>query len=353
MKILTVVGARPQFIKAAVVSRAFDEAGVEEVLLHTGQHFDKNMSDLFFSELGIPHPAYNLGIGGGSHASNTGRAMEGIETAIVAERPDVVLVYGDTDSTLAGAVSAAKLCVPVAHVEAGLRSFNRSMPEEVNRVLTDHVSSVLFAPTAVAVSNLLREGIASDVIEQVGDVMYDAVLHYGERAKTQSNIVEELGLEDQGYVLATVHRKENTDDPARLSSILAGFAAAPDTIVLPLHPRTRNRLEELGLKTSANIRIIDPVGYLDMLRLQACSRLIATDSGGVQKEGYFHGVHGVVLRDETEWVELIDNGFNKLVGTDAQAIAQALGETSWPNVDAKLYGDGASGTRIANFLKGM
>lgn len=353
MKILTIVGARPQFVKAAVVSRALEAASVDEVLLHTGQHFDANMSDLFFSELSIPEPRYNLGIGGGSHAANTGRAMEGIEKVIEAEEPDVVLVYGDTDATLAGAVAAAKLFVPVAHVEAGLRSFNRRMPEEVNRVLTDHVSNFLFAPTEVAVANLRREGILEAAIHLPGDVMYDAVLHYGAMASDKSHVLDDLKIEPRKYILATVHRKENTDDPGRLSGILDGLAAAGQQVILPLHPRTRNRLSEMGMMLPVNVRSIDPVGYLDMLQLQSNARMIATDSGGMQKEGYFNGVHCAVLRDETEWTELIDNGFNRLVGTDADAIARTLNETDWPVADDALYGDGRAGEFIAHILKGI
>lgn len=350
-RILTVVGARPQFVKAAVVSRALARSGMDEVMVHTGQHFDANMSDVFFDELEIPPPRHNLGIGGGGHGANTGRSLEQIERVIGDERPALVLVYGDTDSTLAGALAAAKLCIPVAHVEAGLRSFNRRMPEEINRVLTDHVSTLLFAPSQVAVSNLEREGIAGPRVQMVGDVMCDAALSYGRLAAQRSRIVEQLSLQPRGYVLATLHRKENTDDPARLAAILAGLSSCDVPVVLPLHPRTRKRIAEFGLEAGGAIRIIDPVGYLDMMRLEQDAALIATDSGGVQKEAYFHRVPCLTLRDETEWVELVETGVNRLVGADRDAIAAGLRDREFRAARTDLYGDGATADRIAAALR--
>lgn len=351
-KIVTVVGARPQFVKAAVVSHVLaEQAGVEEVLVHTGQHFDSNMSDVFFEELDIPPPKYNLGIGGNSHAQNTGRAMEGIERILREERADQVLVYGDTDSTLAGALAAAKLCIPVAHVEAGLRSFNRAMPEEINRIVTDHVSSMLFAPSEVARAHLANEGIRGNMVQLVGDVMYDAVLRFTARARGRTDPLSRLGLSPQGYVLMTLHRKENTDNTARLTLILRGIEASGAQVVLPIHPRTRKRIAEFGITLPANIRVIDPVGYLDMQLLANHARLIATDSGGLQKEAYFHQVPCVTLRDETEWVELVALGVNRLVGTNAEAIADAIAQHLFKDVDTTVYGDGKAAERIAATLR--
>ncbi|KEQ13081.1 non-hydrolyzing UDP-N-acetylglucosamine 2-epimerase [Endozoicomonas numazuensis] len=353
MKVTTIIGARPQFIKAAVVSHAFVAKGVTETILHTGQHFDANMSDVFFDELGIPKPAHHLGIGGGSHGQNTGRMIEAIEQVLLKQRPDWVVVYGDTDSTLAGAVAAVKLHIPVAHVEAGLRSFNRSMPEEINRVLTDHTATLLFAPTQTAVQHLVSEGIAGNTVQCVGDVMYDAALYYRQRAESRSEILKRLDLQPKAYTLATIHRAENTDDPKRLGSILSGFAAFGHTIVLPLHPRTRARLASFGLAFPPNVKFIDPVGYLDMVMLEQNASLIATDSGGVQKEAFFHRVPCVTLRDETEWTELVDAGWNRLVPpinnteTVKEAMTSALGSQG---DDIQPYGSGNASSIIANSL---
>jgi len=357
MKVLTVVGARPQFIKAAPVSEVLRRrAGVREVFLHTGQHYDAGMSDVFFRELGIPAPDYHLGIGGGTHGQNTGRMIEAIEGVLLKERPDWVLVYGDTDSTLAGTLAAVKLHVPVAHVEAGLRSFNRRMPEEINRVLTDHASDLLLAPTPAAVENLRREGLPEERVRWVGDVMYDAALHFGRLADRASTVFERLGLEPRGYVLSTVHRAENTDDPARLEAVFEGLSrvAAELPVVLSLHPRTRKALERLGWLERARerLRLIDPVGYLDMVVLEKNARLIATDSGGVQKEAYFFGVPCVTLRDETEWVELVEAGWNLLAPPrDAEAVARAIRA----HLDARgrpieAYGNGRAAERIVSEL---
>jgi UDP-GlcNAc3NAcA epimerase len=351
MKVLTVVGARPQFVKAAVVSRAIRATpGLQEILIHTGQHFDDNMSTVFFDEMGIPTPHYNLGVGGGSHGQNTGRALEAIETVMQTEAPDWVLVYGDTDSTLAGALAAAKLCIPVAHVEAGLRSYNRRMPEEVNRVLTDHLSARLFTPSGVAVENLAREGIAGHKVQIVGDVMCDAVRLFAPIADQRSNVLETLGLKSKGYVLTTLHRKENTDDRERLAAILAGLSQSEHPVVLPLHPRTRKRLTEFGMQIDDRIRIIDPIGYLDMMRLEAHARLIATDSGGIQKEAYFHGVPCLTLRDETEWTELVQLGVNRLAGARTDDIVRGMKTAHMPAHDPNVYGNGHAAELIAQAL---
>ena len=356
MKILSVVGARPQFIKAVAVSRVLRASpGVREVLVHTGQHYDDNMSRVFFEELEIPEPDYHLGIGGGSHGQNTGRMLEAIESVLVKERPDWVLVYGDTDSTLAGALAAVKLHIPVAHVEAGLRSFNRRMPEEINRVLTDHASDVLFAPTETAVRNLLREGIPEDRIHLVGDVMYDAALHYGAKAERESRILERLGLPPKGYVLATIHRAENTDDQERLRVILEALAEVHQEVpvVFPVHPRTRKRAEAFGLASYLEkVVALEPVGYLDMVMLEKNARLIVTDSGGVQKEAYFYRVPCVTVREETEWVELVETGWNHLVppksaAAISKAVSAYMGTTGR---EADLYGGGEAAQRIATIL---
>ena len=350
-KVITVVGARPQFIKAAVVSRALKaRPDIEEVIVHTGQHFDANMSSVFFEELGIPAPKYNLGIGGGTHAQNTGRSMEGVEAIIEQERVDLVLVYGDTDSTLAGALAAAKLFVPVAHVEAGLRSFNRRMPEEINRIVTDHLATWLFAPSRVAVENLVREGITGDRVRMVGDVMYDSVLAFTGIAERKSDPLCSYGLTPQGYILATLHRKENTDDTDRLREILSGLAQAPCEVVLPLHPRTRKRLLDLGMSARPPLRFIEPVGYLEMLVLEKNARLIATDSGGVQKEAFFHRVPCVTFRDETEWVELVELGVNALVGANAERIGAAINGQPSRLEFSPIYGDGRAADAIAAAL---
>jgi UDP-GlcNAc3NAcA epimerase len=325
---------------------------LREILLHTGQHFDANMSNVFFEELDIPNPDYHLGIGGGTHGQNTGRMIEAIEKVLLNEKPDWLLVYGDTDSTLAGALAAVKLHIPVAHVEAGLRSYNRAMPEEINRVLTDHASEKLFAPTETAVGNLAAEGISGIKVSNVGDVMYDAALYYGDRAEHTSKILDRLGLAPKSYVLATLHRQENVDDRKRVAGILRGFASSDRVIVLPLHPRTRKRLQEFGLDIPAQVKTIDPVGYLDMVMLEKHAAVVATDSGGVQKESYFHKVPCITLRDETEWVELVNVGANHLVGADAGRIASALAAGNeckdWP----QLYGNGEAGTMIAGELVG-
>lgn len=360
-KVLSVVGARPQFVKAAAVSSVLRAApGFREVLVHTGQHYDDNMSEVFFRELAIPRAEINLGIGSGPHGEQTGRMLGALEGAILAEKPDWVMVYGDTNSTLAGALAAAKLRVPVAHVEAGLRSFNRAMPEETNRVVADHVADLLLAPTAAAVANLEREGLGAAGgarILRTGDVMYDATLRFARLAQERSRILAELGLDPGAYLLATVHRAENTDDPARLRAIFEGLAAVSATlpVVLPLHPRTRKMLAGAGFRAPAALRLVEPVGYLDMLELERRARLVATDSGGVQKEAYFHRVPCVTLRAETEWVELVAAGWNRLLPPDsagavAGGIAAALAQQ--PPDWQPLYGDGRAAQAIVAALGG-
>lgn len=357
-RILTVVGARPQFIKAAAVSRAIaaHSAGdVSESILHTGQHFDANMSDVFFTELGIPLPKYNLGISGGTHGSMTGRMIEGIETIIATDKPDWLLIYGDTNSTLAGAIAAAKLHVPIAHVEAGLRSFNIRMPEEINRILSDRISSLLFCPTVTAEANLRAEGLV-DGVHNVGDVMYDVALHYKAQAAAQSDALNRLGVLPQRFVLSTCHRAENTDDPVRLRDILAALSkiAKELPVVLPLHPRTRTIIADRDLThLLAGLILTDPLPFLDMVALEQAAALVVTDSGGVQKEAFFYGVPCVTMRDETEWIETIDLGWNVIAGANREVIVQAahafLAHPPPAARDAP-YGQGNAAARIVETL---
>lgn len=359
MKVVTIVGARPQFIKAAVVSRALAaQGGVCEVLVHTGQHFDANMSDVFFSELGLRPADHHLGIGGKPHGAMTGEQLIAIERVLLQEKPDWVLVFGDTDSTLAGALAAAKLHLPVAHVEAGLRSFNRRMPEEINRVLSDHVSARLFAPTELAMANLAREGIAAGRCFQVGDVMLDAARQFGALAEEKSQVIASLGLKPGGYILNTVHRAENTDDASRLGVILSALAIAGRSVpvVWPVHPRTRQAIAASGFAAGlgAEVRLVEPVGYLDMLMLERHAALVSTDSGGVQKEAFFCNVPCVTLRDETEWLELVEAGWNRLAPprNDAQVAAAILTALGTRGKEIAPYGDGTAGVRIAALLAG-
>lgn len=360
MKIATIVGARPQFIKAAVVSRALREAGAfDEFMIHTGQHYDQNMSDVFFKELDMPRPQCNLRVGSCRHGQQTGRMLEAIERVLLKERPEWCIVYGDTNSTLAGALAAAKLHVPVAHVEAGLRSFDRRMPEEINRILTDHSSDLLFAPTREASRNLEREGIPGAQIHVVGDVMYDAALFYGRRAEEQSLLIQQLGLSSKQYILATLHRAENTDDLQRLRVIVEGLAAIAREfpVVLPVHPRTRKVLTENDFleEFSHGIRLVEPLGYLDMTMLEKHARLIATDSGGVQKEAFFHRVPCVTFRGSTEWVELLELGWNRLVPPLNVAIIESgLRDAlrSSPVCQENPYGDGHAAEHIVQILAG-
>jgi len=348
MKILTVVGARPQFVKAAPVSRILRKDH-DEVLVHTGQHYDEQMSEVFFRELEIPAPEYNLGVGSAGHSAQTGEILIRIEPIIEKEKPDWMLVYGDTNSTLAGALAASKLHIPVAHVEAGLRSFNREMPEEINRVLTDHISTLLFCPAFKAVENLKQEGIY-DGVHVVGDVMYDAYLGYSEKAAERSSIIRKMHLESKGYLLATLHRASNVDDPRRLMNIIETFSMLNEVVVFPVHPRTLKTIQAENIPSTGNVRFIDPVGYIDMLWLEKNARMILTDSGGMQKEAYWSMVPCITLRDETEWVETIQAGWNMTVGSDRTRILDAIKNFIIPETHPNLFGDGKSALKIANLL---
>lgn len=365
MKILTILGARPQFIKAATISRVIKQhKEIEEIIVHTGQHFDLNMSDVFFEELNIPLPSYNLQISGLNHGAMTGRMLEGIETLIQQEQPNWILVYGDTNSTLAGAIAATKLGVPVAHVEAGLRSHNPSMPEEINRALTDRVSNLLLCPTQMAVKNLQREGFpfksiganntkVMQKISKVGDVMYDAVLYYRELAIKNVSL-DDFSLSHQNYALCTLHRQENTDDPKRLNNILIALReiAKDLRLVLPLHPRTKKKIQQLhNIEALRGITVLDPLPYIAMQRLLMSAKFVLTDSGGMQKEAFFHKVHCITLREETEWVETVEVGWNKLVGADTEQILAATRNTDKTNEqNENLYGDGKAAELILREL---
>lgn len=355
MRILTIIGARPQFIKAATVSRVIaNNDNITEIIVHTGQHFDSNMSDVFFKEMGIPEPDYHLGIGGGNHGNQTGKMLIGIEEVLLKENPDLVLVYGDTNSTLAGALAACKLHIPIAHVEAGLRSFNKRMPEEINRILTDGVSDVLFTPTETANKNLSAEGVEEKRINLVGDVMYDAALYYGDFAESKSSILNEYELISKDFVLCTIHRAENTDNLNRLSDIFKNLdkVATKHRLILPLHPRTKAALENLKFNVLAsNIVFVDPLGYIDMVMLEKHAKLIITDSGGVQKEAYFHKVPCITLRDETEWIELVQHGYNKLIknfDTLLIEVENSLKDVVFDN--QMLYGNGDAADKIIEKL---
>jgi len=363
-KIITVVGARPQFVKAAVLSRAIAQHNqghadlIQEIIVHTGQHYDANMSEVFFRQLEIPEPSYNLEIGSSSHGVQTGRMLEKLEGLLLNESPDLVLVYGDTNSTLAAALAAAKLHIPVAHVEAGLRSFNKKMPEEVNRILTDHVSKLLYCPTAQAVFNLSKEGIFEGVLN-VGDVMYDGMLFYRKKIESNPRALADYGLSPKGYILATVHRAENTDAEESLREIFAALADLSKhyPVVLALHPRTRKRLSDMNIAVAESLRLLDPLPYLEMIELELGARMIVTDSGGVQKEAYFTQVPCLTLRNETEWVETVDCGANILCGTSRTAILQAFeAHESRGGVgvdDSFPYGDGHAAEKIIQSLLQM
>jgi len=380
MKIVTVVGARPQFIKAAAVNRAMQainrshrsfglphsEKNIQEILVHTGQHYDYLMDKVFFDELKLPKPDYHLGVGSGSHARQTAMMLERIEPILEREKPEVVLVYGDTNSTLSGALAAAKLNIPVAHVEAGLRSYNRTMSEETNRLLTDHLSTFLFCPTYQAVQNLLKEGIRNGrtkMVKKVGDVMYDSVLFYSKIAGKRSDIFEKLNLftpnselKTPNYYLATLHRAENTDNPKRLKSILKALneIGKDVPVVLPLHPRAKKMMKAYHLfPETQRIKLIDPVSYLDMLKLEKNAKIILTDSGGVQKEAYWFGVPCFTLRDETEWVETIRSGWNILVGSETKRIMNEVRRTEGkksPPKKREIFGDGKASEKIVQLI---
>jgi UDP-GlcNAc3NAcA epimerase len=350
--IVTIVGARPQFIKAAVVSRVIRETDdINEIIVHTGQHYDENMSDIFFDELDIPKPDYNLAIGSGSHGMNTGRMIEAIETVLETVKPSLIMVYGDTNTTLAGAIAASKMHIPIAHVEAGLRSFNRRMPEEINRVLTDHVSSLLFTPSETAVQNLAVEGIKGDKVINVGDVMFDAAIYYASLSEKRSTILEKLNLQTGEYFLLTMHRQENTDIQARLLGIFEGLKDSICPIVWPIHPRTAKMLKSFDIHVPEVIRMIEPVGYLDMVMLEKRSKLIITDSGGVQKEAYYHSIPSITLRDETEWVELVSLGATKVVGANPELIhAASIEMVNKCLTGDPVYGTGVAGNNITSSL---
>ncbi len=350
MKVLSIIGARPQFIKASQICNKLSEQ-ISHVLVHTGQHYDNLLSDIFFKDLKIPEPDYNLGVGSGSHAFQTSKMMVEIESVVNSERPDLVLVYGDTNSTLAGALVSSKLRINTAHLEAGLRSFNRSMPEEINRLLTDHCSSILFCPTKVALSNLEKEGITKEVY-LTGDVMYDALMEYLPLAKSKSKILENLDIETD-YILLTLHRPQNVDDSFTLLNILNSVSASGKDIIWPIHPRSKNTLvkNQLVEKVPSNIKIINPVGYIDMLSLEYNSSKIATDSGGVQKEAYILEKPCITLRPDTEWVETIDDGWNVLVDTDSKKIKEEIinfNPKNKPNID---YGGGQASSNVCNLIE--
>jgi UDP-GlcNAc3NAcA epimerase len=350
VKLISVVGARPQFVKASPLSSELRKRH-EEVLVHTGQHYDPELSEVFFQELDLPEPAHHLDVGSGSHAEQTGAMLVGLERVMREERPDAVIVSGDTNSTLAGALAAAKLGLRVAHVESGLRSFNRQMPEELNRIVADHLSTWLFAPSHVAVEQLSREGITEGV-HMVGDVMADAIRIHRDGARARSRILERLGLSDKSYYLATVHRAENTGQGERLQGIFTALGRLDAPVVLPLHPRTKKSLAEAGLEPVRSIRLIEPQGYLDMLRLEEGALCVLTDSGGIQKEAYYLGTPCVTLRDETEWVETVQAGWNTLAGADADRILGAVQmmRSASGRPHPVLYGDGFAAERIAAIL---
>jgi UDP-GlcNAc3NAcA epimerase len=351
VRVATIVGARPQFIKAAPVSQALERAGHEEIVIHTGQHYDDVMSDVFFRELPIVKPRINLAVGSGAPGWQVAEVLTGVERALGELAPDVVLVYGDTNSTLGGALAARKALIPLAHVEAGLRSFNRGMPEEENRVLTDHAADLLLCPTPTAMENLRNEGLADRAVH-VGDTMYDAVLAFLPKARERSTILESLGLSEGSFFLATIHRNYNTDDPEALRRLVDTLASLEHPVVFPAHPRTRARLEELGAAESrGRLRLVEPVSYLDMLVLESAAALLLTDSGGMQKEALFVGTPCVTLRPETEWVETVEAGWNVLAGSDPQGIREAIAKvTAAAHEPVDVFGRGDAATRIAEEL---
>lgn len=349
MKIATILGARPQFIKAAAVSRELRKRH-KEVLIHTGQHYDYEMSGIFFDGLEIPAPDVNLGIGSGAHGAQTGAMLKGIEEVLISERPDWVLIYGDTNSTLAGALAAAKLLIPVAHVEAGLRSFNRAMPEEINRVIADHLSKLLLCPSDTAVANLAAEGITQNV-HQAGDVMSDALIWAKQRIEARPpEVLNRLGLKKKNFLLATVHRGENTDDRERLAGIVNALNSVNERVIFPIHPRARKALASAQCELRPQVQLVDPVGYFEMVTLTSAARMILTDSGGLQKEAYWLGVPCITLRDETEWVETVTAGWNILAGANSAAIVHAVRSFVPAANRAPLYGEGGAAARCVELL---
>ena len=362
MKLYTVVGARPQFIKASVISQEFKKTKdskyeISETIIHTGQHYDENMSEKFFRELGIPEPVYNLGIGGGTHGENTGRMIELIEKILINDSPDSLLLYGDTDSTLAGSIAASKLGIPIFHIESGLRSFIKNQPEEINRLITDHLSYACFAPTELAKNNLINEGISKDKIFVCGDVMADCVRVFG-KDNSNNSIILRNNLKPKQYVLVTIHRAENTNDINILSSILSALNKINMKVIMPIHPRTKKIIDENGLiPFISNIEIIEPQGYRDMAILQKNSAIIITDSGGIQKEAYLHKVPCITLREKTEWQELVDSGWNKLVNpNDEYEILKIFEKQRLFSIKSdhpNFYGDGFSSSKIINFIQNL
>lgn len=369
MKIATIIGARPQFIKAAAVSRTINDYNrstpqalhLTEFIIHTGQHYDEGMSAIFFRELEMPEPEYNLGVGSGSHGKQTGKMIAGIEEILLKESPDLVMLYGDTNSTLAGAIAAAKLYIPIAHVEAGLRSYNRRMPEEINRIVADQLSHLLFCPSQVAIDNLKAEGIPPQVrghsmielspgVYNVGDVMADALQFASAKASTGSDVLNRLSLSPKSYFLATVHRAENTEDGQRINNILSAFDALDKTVIFPVHPRTQKLLKEIAYQPPNNVKLIEPVGYFDAVALEKAASMILTDSGGMQKEAYWLNVPCVTLRDETEWVETVENGWNVLSGADSDRIIAAVRDFKMPAINPPLYGDGHAAEKIIQII---
>ncbi|MCX6250368.1 MAG: UDP-N-acetylglucosamine 2-epimerase (non-hydrolyzing) [Bacteroidetes bacterium] len=350
MKIVTIIGARPQFIKAATVSRQFRGVpDIHEILVHTGQHYDENMSEVFFRELEIPLPDFNLGVGSGTHAYQTGMMMIKIEEVLLREKPDFTLVYGDTNSTIAGSLSSVKLHIPVAHVEAGLRSFNRSMPEEINRIVTDRISDLLFAPTTTAIKNLENEGLAGNACF-TGDVMYDSVLYYAASIRSNPEKFNTKGIPGL-YLLATIHRAENTDNPENILNILEAFSRIDYPVIFPVHPRTRKVISSIA-DIPSNVHVINPVGYLEMLKLTMNAHKVITDSGGLQKEAYFLGKQCITIRNETEWVETLHDHWNILTGTLPGKILEAIHSNIPISPRKTEFGNGKAGAVILEKLHG-
>jgi UDP-GlcNAc3NAcA epimerase len=349
MNVLSVVGARPQFVKLAMLSRAVRKNNAE-IIVHTGQHYDEKMSGTFFNDLNIPVPDYNLAIGSGSHGRQTGEMLIALEEVYLTEQPDVIVTFGDTNTTLASAVAAGKMCIPIAHVEAGLRSYNRSMPEEINRVLTDHCSDILFAPTQTAMDNLDKEGL-SDKAWLTGDIMYDALVYYSELAASKSGILNRLAITAGGYLLVTLHRPYNVDDTERLRSILDALGRSGAEVVFPVHPRTAERIRQAGIEPADNIKITAPTGYLDFLRLEKNAAKIITDSGGIQKEAYLQKVPCITVRPETEWLETVEAGWNVLTGFDSEQLVDRIMHFNPPEEHPAVFGSADSAEKMARILE--
>ena len=351
MKIVSVIGARPQFIKAKMVSKVISSRKeFNEIMIHTGQHYDANMSNIFFKQMNISKPDYNLGINSLPHGAMLGRQIEKVEEILLKEKPDRVLVYGDTNSTLAGALASSKLNIVTAHIESGLRSYNKKMPEEINRILTDHCSDILFTPTANAQRNLIKEGIKKEKIINVGDVMFDAFKYYYDIADKKSKIIKDLGILKNEYILTTIHRQENTDSELNIRNIFKGLSQSPFNIILPLHPRTKNKLDNLKINIPKKIKMIDPVGYLDMSALIKNAYKIVTDSGGLQKESYFYQKDCITVRNQTEWIETIESGYNTLVGPNEKNITRAINSTKKSKKSKNFFGNGNASQLIVENL---